>query len=242
MRSWRHISGAMARPLPDPKDVEVWIFDLDNTLYPAHCDLFAQVSTRMGEYIADFLAIDVAAAKVLQKDYFRRHGTTLRGLMLEHAMDPAPFLDYVHDIDLSVVPVDGRLDRALSALPGRKLIFTNGNDWHAQRVTKHLGIDHHFDAVFDIAASDYVPKPDPGPYAKLVERHDIRPEATVMIEDIARNLAPAAALGMTTVWVPGNAEWSTEGMDDDHVHHVADDLADWLAGLLAPVRPGIEFE
>lgn len=221
----------MARPLPDPNDVEVWIFDLDNTLYPAHCDLFAQVSTRMGEYIADFLAIDVADAKLLQKDYFRRHGTTLRGLMIEHAMDPAPFLDYVHDIDLSVVPVDGRLDQALSALPGRKLIFTNGNDWHARRVTSHLGIDHHFEAVFDIAASDYVPKPDPGPYAKLVERHGVRAAATVMIEDIARNLAPAAALGMTTVWVPGNAEWSADGMDEDHVHHVADDLADWLNEL-----------
>lgn len=213
--------------------VEAWIFDLDNTLYPAHCDLFAQVSTRMGEYIADYLSIEVHEARRLQKDYFHRHGTTLRGLMLEHAMDPAPFLDYVHDIDLSVVPVDGRLDRALAALPGRKLIFTNGSDWHARRVTAHLGIDHHFEAVFDIVASDYVPKPDPGPYGKLVEMHGVKPASTVMVEDIARNLRPAAELGMTTVWLRTRSAWSGDGTAEDHVHHVADDLADWLDALAA---------
>jgi putative hydrolase of the HAD superfamily len=225
--------------MPDPHQVEVWIFDLDNTLYPAHCDLFAQVSQRMGEYISDYLGIEFADARLLQKDYFHRHGTTLRGLMVEHEMDPAPFLDYVHDIDLSPVPVDGRLDRALAALPGRKVIFTNGSVGHATRITSHLNIEHHFELVFDIVASDYLPKPNPDPYRKLVEAHGIRPEAAVMVEDIAKNLAPAADMGMTTVWVPGHDEWSRDGGDADHVHHVVDDLADWLTGLSAE-QPAVQ--
>ena len=110
----RHISASMTRPLPDARDVDVWIFDLDNTLYPSHCDLFAQVSQRMGEFIADFLSIDFADARALQKDFFHRHGTTLRGLMVEHAMEPGPFLDYVHEIDLSVIPVETRFGRGLA--------------------------------------------------------------------------------------------------------------------------------
>ncbi|HZD24916.1 MAG TPA: pyrimidine 5'-nucleotidase, partial [Alphaproteobacteria bacterium] len=174
--------------MPAVGDIEVWIFDLDNTLYPAHCDLFSQVSRRMGEYIADLLDIDLEGARAVQKDYFRRHGTTLRGLMLEHGMDPLPFLDYVHDIDLSVLPANQPLDRALARLPGRKLIFTNGSARHAERVTRQLGIEHHFDAVFDIVAADYVPKPEPAVYAALVAAHAVPVARTVMAEDMPRNL------------------------------------------------------
>lgn len=215
----------------DPHDVDVWVFDLDNTLYPSHCDLFSQVSRRMGEYIADFLDVTPEQARAIQKDYFHRHGTTLRGLMLEHGMDPLPFLDYVHDIDLSPVPVDGRLDEALGLLPGRKLIFTNGTSRHAGRITDHLGVTHHFEAVFDITDAEYVPKPEPDAYRMLIERHAVAPRGAVMIEDIARNLEPAAALGMTTVWVPGKAEWSGSGRDNGYIHWVVDDLVDWLHGL-----------
>jgi len=229
----------MSQALPDPNEVEVWIFDLDNTLYPAHCDLFSQVSQRMGEYISDYLGIAFTDARALQKDFFVRHGTTLRGLMVEHEMDPGPFLDYVHDIDLSPIPVDGRLDRALTALPGRKVIFTNGSVMHAERITGHLGIDRHFEAVFDIVASDYLPKPHPDPYRKLIQSHAIQPTAAVMVEDMAKNLAPAAEMGMTTVWVPGHSEWSHDGSEGDHIDHVAEDLVAWLCELV-PTEPAPE--
>jgi len=211
--------------------IDVWVFDLDNTLYPARHNLFAQIDKRMGEFIADLLGIDEPAAKLLQKDYFRRHGTTLRGLMLEHDIEPTAFLDYVHQIDLSPIPPDARLGRALARLPGRKVIFTNGTVAHAERVTGHLGISVHFEAIFDIAASDYLPKPDRRPYVKLLQQHDIAPERALMVEDIARNLVPAAALGMTTALVMNPADWAREGGDGDHVHHVVDDLSAWLAEL-----------
>jgi putative hydrolase of the HAD superfamily len=220
-----------ARPARGFEHVEAWIFDLDNTLYPARHNLFAQIDKRMGEFIAALLGIDEAAAKLLQKEYFRRHGTTLRGLMIEHGIEPDSFLDYVHRIDLSVVPADARLQRALKRLPGRKLIFTNGTVAHAERVTAHLGIAAHFEAVFDIAASDYLPKPDRRPYEKLLKQHAIRPERALMVEDIARNLEPAAALGMTTALVTNPERWARDGHDGAHVHHLVDDLSAWLAGL-----------
>jgi putative hydrolase of the HAD superfamily len=216
---------------PDLDDIETWIFDLDNTLYPAECDLFAQVAERMGEYIEQFLGVTSEDAHVVRRDYFLRHGTTLRGLMIEHDMDPAPFLAYVHDIDLSPIPLDDRLPQALADLPGRKLIFTNGSTEHARRITAHMGVEHHFEGIFDIVASDYVPKPNPGPYYSLLERFDVDPTASVMIEDIARNLEPAAAMGMTTVWVPGRETWSNEGADKGYVDHTAPDLPAWLSEL-----------
>lgn len=219
----------------DPAAVEVWIFDLDNTLYPAHCNLFDQVSERMGAFIADKLNISRDEAHKLQKDYFHRYGTTLRGLMIEQGWDPKAFLDYVHEIDLSVIPEMSQLERALDRLPGRKVIFTNGTARHAGRVTQHIGIEHHFDAVFDIVDSDYVPKPAPAPYEKLVGAFGIEPTTAVMVEDIAKNLEPAAAMGMTTVWVPGNRPWSGDGHGLDYVHHVVDDLGAWLFEL-APSR------
>jgi len=211
--------------------IDAWIFDLDNTLYPARHNLFAQIDKRMGEFIADLLGIDEAEAKRLQKEYFRRHGTTLRGLMLEHGLNPDTFLEYVHEIDLSPIPPDARLGRALARLPGRKVIFTNGTVAHAERVTGHLGISMHFEAIFDIAASDYLPKPDRRPYEKLLRLHGIAAERALMAEDIARNLVPAAALGMTTALVRNPADWAREGGDGGHVHHVVEDLSAWLAAL-----------
>lgn len=216
---------------PNLDSIETWIFDLDNTLYPAKYDLFAQVSRRMGEYISQFLDIGFEAAHEVRRDFFLRHGTTLRGLMVEHDMDPAPFLDYVHDIDLSPIPPDASLETSLGALPGRKLIFTNGSFDHARRITTHMGIDHHFEQIFDIVASEFIPKPDPEPYQELVARYDVDPAAAVMVEDIARNLEPAAAMGMTTVWVPGHEDWSSTGADQGYVDHIAPDLPAWLAAL-----------
>ena len=205
-----------------------WVFDLDNTLYPAVDDLFVQVSERIRDFIADFLKLDKKTAYGLQKEYFHRYGTSLRGLMIRHEMDPKPFLSYVHDIDLSGIEYNPRLDKVLSGLGGTKLIFTNASADHAQRIMERLGVANHFDGIFDICDADYVPKPEPEPYDSLIRRFGLRPEKAVMVDDIARNLAPAAERGMTTVWLRNETEWGRTGAKNGHIHHIADDLTAWL--------------
>lgn len=213
---------------------ETWIFDLDNTLYPAECALFAQMERRMGEFVAAHLNLTLETAKLRQKAFFEAHGTTLRGLMVEHGIDPGAYLEYVHDIDLSGVPPSPNLRRSLRALPGRKLIFTNGTAPHAERVLDRLGLSDCFEAVFDIVASEYLPKPNPAPYHKLLNLHDINPRTAVMVEDMARNLVPAAALGMATVWIPTAAAWSQPANGDPaHVHHTVQDIARFLGDVAA---------
>ncbi len=218
-------------PTPHRRDTDTWVFDLDNTLYPAHCNLFDQVDRRIGEFVSAALDLDPTEARLLQKKYFRDHGTTLSGLMQHHAIKPAEYLNYVHDIDVSGLPDGFALDRALSRLDGRKLIYTNGSVRHAENVMHQLGVSRHFEAIFDIVASEYRPKPDPAPYAEMVRLHDIDPARTVMIEDIARNLIPAAVLGMATVWVRTQHDWSHTDSTGDHVHHATDDLVEWLEAL-----------
>lgn len=221
--------------------VESWIFDLDNTLYPAHCDLFAQVSQRMGDFICQFLQVDRAEAHRIQKTYFHEYGTTMNGLMTRHAMSPQAFLDYVHEIDLAPLSPDAALDRALSGLKGAKYVFTNGSVRHAENVLGRIGIAHHFDDIFDIVAADYVPKPQPECYERFLARVAIAPDRAAMFEDIAHNLAQPHALGMVTVLVRSpedrrgdhSNEWDGIGVGEPHVHHVTDDLAGFLAPLAA---------
>jgi putative hydrolase of the HAD superfamily len=213
--------------------VDCWIFDLDNTIYPASCSLFEQIHDKMGEFIAAELKVDRDEAYRIQKTLFREHGTTLRGLMTVYGLEPEGFLEHVHRIDLSRIPTDPVFAAALAALPGRKLVFTNGTLRHAENVLGHLGIAAHFDGIWDIAACGYVPKPDPAGYDAFVRRFDIVPARAAMIEDMAKNLAPAAALGMTTVWLRGTLDWAREGADADYVHHVVDELAPWLAEVAA---------
>ncbi len=221
--------------------VDTWIFDLDNTLYPASCRLFDQIDVRMGLFVAQLLNLEYDEAKRRQKELFYHHGTTLRGLMVEHGVNPDGFLDYVHDIDHTPVqPVPG-LDEALHALPGRKLIFTNGTVAHAEKVLARLGITHHFGDIFDIVHSDFIPKPQPEPYRKFIAQTGITPRTSAMFEDIARNLEAPHQLGMTTVLVtaPENREAARLNGEDGgaalpHVHHVTGDLAGFLAQLAAP--------
>lgn len=212
--------------------VETWIFDLDNTLYPASCRLFDQVDRRIGLFVENALGVDAAEARRIQKRYFRDHGTTLNGLMLHHGVDPEVFLEFVHDIDVSSVLPSDALERSLGALPGRKLIFTNGSLGHAERVMGRLGVAHHFAGVFDIAASGYIPKPRPEPYARLIERHRIEPVRAAILDDIPQNLEPAAKLGMTTVWVRSPEEWAQPKDGAAHLHHVAEDLVSWLESVV----------
>jgi putative hydrolase of the HAD superfamily len=217
---------------------DTWVFDLDNTLYPAECDLFAQVDRRMGEYVARFLGVPYVYARHLQKSYYRQFGTTLSGLMQVHRMDPRPFLDYVHDIDLTPVKESPGLAAAIDKLPGRKLIFTNGSHRHAERVAAKLGVLHLFDGIHDIVACDYVPKPHAPAYQAFVKAHGFAPASAAMFEDMPHNLEQPHALGMTTVLVHSSymdhpiqqkvRSWTSL---PDHVHHVTEDLPGFLDDL-----------
>ncbi len=211
--------------------IDVWVFDLDNTLYPASTNLFAQIDVRMKTYIAQLLNISVDDAFKLQKQYYHKYGTSLRGLTLHHGIDPDAFIDHVHDIDHSVLNADPRLDAVLAALPGRKLIYTNGSAYHAESTVKRLGVAHHFSDIFDIRAGDYIPKPDPAGYAALIAKHAVTPTTAAMFEDSHKNLEPAAALGMKTVWVRHEGIPASEGEDLSHCHYVTDDLLAWLSVL-----------
>lgn len=224
----------MKPPVTTPKGrplaaIETWIFDLDNTLYPASCRLFDQVHARMTRFIAERLQLSAEAALALQKTYFREHGTTLRGLMTVDRIDPREFLAYVHEIDLACVPPDPVLVAALAALPGRKIVHTNGSERHAERLLAHLGVAGAFCGIIDIAAAGWEPKPALAGYHELLRRHAVTPETALMTEDMARNLAPAAALGMTTAWVRSPADWAADGSEGDHIHHIVDDLGAFLS-------------
>jgi putative hydrolase of the HAD superfamily len=216
------------RPLAE---IETWIFDLDNTLYPVSCRLFDQIHARMTRFVADRLELTPEAALAVQKTYFREHGTTLRGLMTVDRIDPDDFLAFVHEVDLSCVPRNPVLVAALSALPGRKIVHTNGSRSHAERVLGHLGIAGLFCGIVDITAADYEPKPALAGYHELLRRHQVAPATALMIEDMAKNLVPAAAMGMTTAWVRNPVDWAAVGSGGDHIHHVVDDLGHFLAGV-----------
>jgi putative hydrolase of the HAD superfamily len=224
----------MPPPLHDP---DVWLFDLDNTLYPARCNLFAQVDVRIGRYISDWLKVDLEEARRVQKQYWRDHGTSMRGMMSLHGVDPRHFLAFVHDIDYSPVPSSPELERSLAALPGRKIIFTAGDVAHAEKVMGRLGVAHHFEAIFDVEAGDYWPKPHRPIYDKLVAKHGVDPRRAAMIDDIAVNLRPAADMGMRTVWVRTEESVKRAAeVDLGHIHHQTDDLATWLADWVARRR------
>jgi putative hydrolase of the HAD superfamily len=219
-------------------EIETWIFDLDNTLYPVSCRLFDQIHSRMTRFIAARFDLSPEAALARQKVYFREHGTTLRGLMVVDRVDPNEFLAFVHDIDLTCVPPDPALVAALAALPGRKIVHTNGSRRHAERLLDHLDIAGSFCGILDIEAAGYEPKPALAGYHELLKRHDVTPGTALMVEDIARNLIPAAALGMTTAWVRNPAEWGADGADGDHLHYIVDDLGGFLAAaVLQPLQP-----
>jgi len=220
--------------------VDTWVFDLDNTLYPHHLNLWQQVDDRIRNYIAKFLGVTFDDAFRKQKDFYRRYGTSMRGMMAEHGMEPDDFLHYVHQIDHSPIEPNPALGAALEKLPGRKLILTNGTRAHADAVMKRLAIDHHFEDVFDIVAGELEPKPFPQVYDRFLARHGVDPGTAAMFEDLARNLEVPHALGMTTVLVvPERTRevfregWELEGHDATHVDHVTDDLVGFLESILA---------
>jgi len=216
---------------PDLAYVEAWIFDLDNSLYPHSCNLFELIDLKMGDYIQRLLGIDAIEARRIQKGYFHAHGTTLSGLMAEHGVDPHDFLDFVHDIDLARLTADPDLVAALGALPGRKFIFTNASEDYAGRVLDRLGLANAFDGMHDIHAMAYVPKPDPSGYAAICARHGIDPASALFADDMARNLAPAKAIGMTTIWVDNGSEQAPD-TDRSYIDFITHDIRHWLETIL----------
>lgn len=227
--------------IPESSDfagIRNWVFDLDNTLYPHHSNLFAQIDVRMTAYVSELLELPRDQARALQKELYRDHGTTLNGLMVRHGIDPDDFLQKVHDIDYTHLAPDPALGTQIRTLPGRKFIFTNGDRGHAERTAAQLGILDHFDDIFDIVAAGLVPKPARETYDKFTALHRVAGADSVMFEDLARNLAVPKALGMKTVLiVPRNFEptfaeiWEQDADKEDDVDYVTDDLAGFLAAI-----------
>lgn len=213
------------------RHIDCWIFDLDNSLYPASANLFALIDIRMSQFIQHLFACGDDEARRVQKRYFHEHGTTLAGLMASHGVDPHEFLDFVHDIDLARIAADPKLVAALDRLPGRKFVFTNGDEKYAKRVLDRLGLANAFDGLHDIHAMAYVPKPDPRSYAAMCERYAIAPERALFVEDMARNLAPAKALGMTTVWIDNGSEQAGVGADPAFIDYRVADIGEWLEDI-----------
>jgi len=217
---------------PRFRHIRDWIFDLDNCLYPANSRLFELIDQRMTGYIERLLGVDAVEARRVQKMHFHGSGTTLAGLMKDHDVDPRHFMDDVHDIPLDRVARDDRLVTALTRLPGRKFIHTNGDANYAWKVLDRLGIAAEIDHLHDIFAADLTPKPEVHGYRKLLDQFGIDPAAAVMIEDMVRNLAPAKALGMTTVWVDNGSERGNHGFEEAIVDHRITDVGEWLEVIL----------
>ena len=212
--------------------VDSWIFDLDNSLYPASANLFELIDERMGAYIERLLDVDPVEAKRVQKAHFHEHGTTLAGLMREHQVDPHEFLDDVHDVPLDRIARDDRLVRNLGRLPGRKIVFTNADEPYARRVLEALGIGEHFAELHDIHAAELRPKPDDHGYRLLIERFGVDPAHAAMVEDMAQNLRPAKKLGMTTVWVDNGSERGNHGHHPDYIDLTIRNVGEWLEEML----------
>ena len=220
--------------------VRTWVFDLDNTLYPAGSDLWPKIDQRITLFMAQLFGLDGMSSRALQKYYYQRYGTTLRGLMSEHDITAQEFLSFVHDIDRSSLKPDHSLAQGIAALPGRKLILTNGSRDHALRTAEQLGIHELFEDIFDIVAADLMPKPYAETYDRFFDRHGVDPKEAAMFEDIAHTLEVPHSRGMvTTLVVPRSQDeverevWEIATGSEPHIDFVTDDLAAFLEGVVA---------
>jgi putative hydrolase of the HAD superfamily len=229
------VDGTGANRCPDFRHVSAWIFDLDNTLYRADNGIFAQIEGRMTDYVMRLLGLSRDVAWAHQKELYRRYGTTLNGLMREHSCDADEYLEFVHDIDLSELVADHGLADAITALPGRRFVFTNGCRRHADRILARLGMDHLFETVWDIRTLSFRPKPEPQGYADILAASTIDARTAAMFDDIPRNLVPARALGMTTVWLKTDSAWASQGPQMEvgagDITHQTEDLTHFLQNI-----------
>jgi putative hydrolase of the HAD superfamily len=232
-----HLPGEIARRF---SHVTTWVFDLDNTLYPAGSDVWPKIDQRITLFMAELFGLDGMSSRALQKYYYERYGTTLRGLMSEHDITAEEFLSFVHDIDRSSLKPDHTLAGAIAALPGRKLILTNGSREHALRTAEQIGIHHLFEDIFDIVAANLLPKPHAETYELFFAQHGVDPTSAAMFEDIAHNLVTPHARGMVTTLVVPRAsdkvereQWEIATGAEPHVDFITDDLAVFLEGIMA---------
>jgi len=221
---------------PDFSHVRDWIFDLDNTLYRADNGIFAQIDANMTRFVAQLLGMEKDAARQVQKQLYRDHGTTLAGLVAVHKIDPEPYLAFVHDIDLSDLLPDPGLRDALARLPGRRFVFTNGCRNHAARILERLQLADMFEQVWDIRTIEFVPKPGAAAYDAVVKAGGVTPAKAAMFDDIARNLVVPHELGMTTVWLDCQSDWSRQGPEfpvasDTHIDHETRELGHFLNSI-----------
>ena len=212
----------------DLSKIKFWLFDLDNTLYSGDTKVFDQVDKKMSKFISEKLKVSLKEAKKIQKNYFHEYNTTLNGMIKNHDIDAAEFLEFVHDVDLEFLKKDDALKVEIEKLKGKKIIFTNGSKAHASNVTSRIGIEQLFDGVFDIVDSDFYPKPSMEPYKKIIENYKIVPEYCIFFEDIARNLKPAYELGMKTVWIENNEPWAAKYSDEEFVNYKTSSLTNFL--------------
>lgn len=227
---------------PDLSHIDHWVFDLDDTLYPSDAPVMTQVSARMTDYVARLLNLPHAEAQRVQKSYWREYGTTLHGLMANHPLDIREYLDFVHDIDHSVIPANPELIRQLTALPGKRLVYTNGSLKHAENVLTHLGIDHLFDDIFDVEAAGFTPKPHRAGFDRFAAHFQLPVPRSVLFEDSVRNLKTAHEMGFTTVLIRAKEGLRTEdhiapGDRPEHVHFAADCLTTFLGGMRTSTTP-----
>ncbi len=216
-----------------PQEIETWIFDLDNTLYPVTKRLLAHIDEHMGGFVANYLGISREEAHQVQKSYFRKYGLTLRGLMIHDGLDPAQYFEEMTPMDLNEVDPNPSLGIDIARLQGRKIIYTNASAHHARLVLDRMGFDKDvFEGIFDIQAAEYIPKPAIDGYQQLCDRYSVDPKRAAMIDDIARNLEPAAKLGMMTVWKKTGAEWAKDVDVENHIDHVVVDMQNWIQTIL----------
>jgi len=215
------------------KNVDTWVFDLDNTLYSADSGIFQQVSELMGKFVSKYLNINIKEAKKLQRKYYKKHGTTLRGMMDNHGVDPDTFLNEVHQLDYSIVVPNQKLNEELSKLNGKKIIYTNANQQHVNEVLVRLELTNVFDDIFDIKMADYIPKPELNPYKQFIDKFNINTSCAIMFDDIAKNLVPAKDLGFTSVWINAGYENFSDDIASSRgsLDYETKDLSSFLNGI-----------
>ena len=186
--------------------IDTWIFDLDNTLYSADSGIFQQVHELMGKFVSNHLNIGINEAKKIQKKYYKEHGTTLKGLMDNHGVEPDYFLAEVHKLDYSIVNSNKNLNNELNKLSGKKIIYTNANMQHTLDVLERIELSNFFDEIFDIKMANYIPKPEIAPYEEIIKKYNLNPNSSAMFDDIAKNLVPAKKVGFTSIWIDAGYE------------------------------------